>query len=138
MPRLPNGAEPYHPVQDYDLRVGVLREQEAGEPVGHVLVECLVYWRQLGGLLWWKRWGEPDQTAVANLLLHGEFEDWFIHGDELESAVQEWRRGRWVEEDEDAGRRVYGVSWLSTEESVEVAQRELGMDVEEIRRGRKP
>ncbi len=133
MPRLPD-VEPYHPVQEYDLRVGVLCDREATEPLGHVLVESLVYWRHLGGVLWWKRWGEPEQTALASLVLRGEFEEWFIHGgEELESAVDDWGHGRWVEKKVDGSHSVYTVSWLSGEDSVEVAQQELGMDVNEIR-----
>lgn len=63
--RLPDGFEPYHPVQDYDLCIGVLRGPGSTKPVGHVLVESVVYRRRLGGVLWWKRWGEPEQTALG-------------------------------------------------------------------------
>jgi len=106
--------------------------------VGHVLIQSVVYWRRLSGILWWQRWGEPFQTAAVSRLLHGEFDDWLIHGDELESALQEWGQHRWVENDDDDGRRVYQVSWLSAEESVDVAERELGVAVKGSRRGRRP
>jgi hypothetical protein len=53
----------------------------------HVLVESVVCWRRLGGLLWWQRWVEPEQTALASLVLQGRFDEWFIHpGAELAAA----------------------------------------------------
>jgi hypothetical protein len=139
MPRLPDGVEPPHPVQAYDLRVGVIRDQGAAQPVGHVLVESVVRWRRLGGVLWWRRWGEPEQTALASVVLHGTSQEWFIEDrDELETAVDDWGHGRWVAKGGDGGRKVYAVSWLSAGDSVDVARQQLGMDVDEIRRRRRP
>lgn len=66
MSRLPDRVEPHHPVQDYDLCIGVLRGPASTKPVGHVLVESVVHWRRLGGVGWWKRWGGPEQTAAAD------------------------------------------------------------------------
>ena len=63
MSRLPDFVEPYHPVQDYDLRIGVLRGPGSTKPVGHVRVESAVYRRRLSGVLWWTRRAEPEQTA---------------------------------------------------------------------------
>jgi hypothetical protein len=65
MSRLPDFVEPYHPVQDYDLRIGVLRGPGSTNPVGHVLVESAVYRRRLGGVLWWTRREEREQTALG-------------------------------------------------------------------------
>ncbi|MEO3938196.1 hypothetical protein V3N99_15770 [Dermatophilaceae bacterium Soc4.6] len=137
MPRLPTGVEPDHPVHEYDGRVGVLSAPGTDEPAGHVVIESVVYWRRLSGILWWRRWGRPLQTASVIRVLHGEFDDWVIQGDQLDLALQEWGQRQWVEYD-DNGRRVYQVSWLSAEESVDVAEREIGVAVEGSRRGRRP
>ena len=29
------------------------------------MVESVVYWRRLGGVLGWKRWCEPEQAALG-------------------------------------------------------------------------
>lgn len=65
MSRLSHGVEPDHPVQGYDLRIGVIRGLGSTKPVGRVLVEPVVHRRRLGGPPWWKRWGEPEQTALG-------------------------------------------------------------------------
>ncbi|MEO3938213.1 hypothetical protein V3N99_15855 [Dermatophilaceae bacterium Soc4.6] len=123
-------------MQDYDGRVGVLSSPGTDEPAGHVLVESVVYWRRLGGMLWWQRWGEPLPTAAVTRTLHGDVDDWLIEGEELGSTVQEWGQHRWLEGADGDGRRAYQVSWLSAEESVDVAERELGVVVKGSRQGR--
>lgn len=65
MSGLPDGVEPYYPVHGYDRRIGVLRGLGSTKPIGHVMVESVVYWRRLGGVLGWKRWCEPEQAALG-------------------------------------------------------------------------
>ena len=49
--------------------------------------KSVVCWRRLGGVLWWQPLVEPEQTALASLVLHGELDEWFIHpGAELAAA----------------------------------------------------
>lgn len=136
VPRVPNGVEPYHPVQDFDLRVAVLRVPGNANPVGHAVVQAVVYWRQLSGHLWWTRWGEPSQTAIVDLFLDGGELEWSMDGDQLEAYVAQWVRGQWVEDDEVLGRRVYDATWLSAQESDVVAHRDLDYDLAGMRTGR--
>ncbi|ROR91057.1 hypothetical protein EDD33_1917 [Nocardioides aurantiacus] len=123
-------------MQDFDLRVAVLHVPGTADPVGHAVVQAVLYWRQLSGHLWWKRWGDPSQTAIVDLFLGGEELEWFLEAQELEACIAQWARGQWVEDDDATGHRVYDATWLSAHESDVVAQRDLNYDLAGLRRAR--
>ena len=61
--------------------------------------------------------------------MEGHFEEWFIHGEALAAAADNWGGGRFLWTDVQGLTKEYVVAWLSPEESVEAAERELGMNL---------
>jgi hypothetical protein len=122
-----------HRLAKYNLQVATLHDS-AGALAGHALVEQETVWPQ-SGALWWKRWGAPQHHTVVYLSLHGAFEERYVWPEEaVDAAVANWERGRWVEMAEDGTETTYSLAWVSQDESVAVAQRELGMDIAWLRK----
>lgn len=124
---------PEHPVDRYNLRVARV-EDAVGDVVGYALVERQVYWEHTAGAVWWRRFSNPETCAVINVELHGDWQERFLPQKELDAAILDWDRDRWVEESADGARLEYSLTWLSHSESAVVAQAELGADVEWLRR----
>ena len=124
-PALP---DPPHRLDRHAFRAGELRSPD-GADTGHVLVLPMVFWAQVGGHLWWRRWGDPRTTAdvwiVAGAVDRSYRLGWFGDDDVLGDMLDLWDAGQVVV----AVGRLYEVRWLDPQESVEVARDVFGVDL---------
>lgn len=130
---LPREAPAPHRLDGYAFRAGVLLDPD-GEDGGYVLVLPEVYWQQIGGHLWWRRWGRPRVGAdvwVSAQAVERSFEEGWFTGDLLDEMLDLWDTGRV------AVRRGldYEVTWLDREAPAVVARDAFATDLdEELRR----
>jgi hypothetical protein len=131
-PTLPN---PPHRLDRYAFRAGELRSPE-GTDTGHVLVLPMVFWQQVDGRLWWRRWGRPMTTAdvwiEASAVDHPYHLGWFRDDDVLSEMLDLWDAGQVVVGEG----RLYEVRWLDQQESVEVARDVFQTDMDQERASR--
>lgn len=130
----PREPEPPHRLDPYAFRAGELRRPD-GSKGGHVLVLPIVFWTQVGGHLWWRRWGEPMTTAdvwVSADVMGPAFEREWFRGELLIAMIDRWDAGRVaVGPDTD-----YDVRWLDDEVSAVVAREAFQADLDEERTSR--
>lgn len=131
----PRTDPPRHPANDFNLRVAELYDV-TGALVGHVLVEQEIIWPQIGGALWWKRWGEPEYALALHMVVGGRFHEVFLRRrEDVDEVVVSLERSEWVEKSDVEGHRaVYRLTWVAPAEAAAVAQDALGIDLEELRR----
>ncbi|AIJ26850.1 hypothetical protein [Amycolatopsis methanolica] len=90
-----------------------------------ILVEPEVWWTQVGGALWWRRWSAPRYAAhvwMALPWLEIPFTDTFVDDGILEDELDDWDAGRFMLQGE-----TLAVEWLSPKESRELAITEFDL-----------
>jgi hypothetical protein len=97
-----------------------------------VLVLPAVYWVQIGGHLWWRRWGNPETTAdvwvSAAAVEHPYHLGWF-RGDWLDEMLDLWDDGQVV-----VGKDLlYEVTWLEDHDSRVIAREVFDTDLDQQR-----
>lgn len=109
---------------DLDPRLAPFRERGGllhrsdGEFVAEVYLQPMVYWMS-HGLLWWRRWTDPDEHVFGYLFYaDGRFDDFYQFGEGLEADLQLWPTGVFPHEGEDLK-----VTWLDDSASLEMRHR---------------
>ena len=93
-----------------------------GVEAGHVLVEADYLAPQIGGHLWWRRWGPPAEFAkVDTLLADGTYDDAWVIGDDLDPELDDWGAGRFR-----FGGTTYELTWLDDAASARVHHEVFG------------
>ena len=121
MPRRPDFSQhqPDPRLDRYRQRVGRLLRD--GDEVGLVLVEVEPYAEQVGGHLWWTRWGATRDLLWLWTLVDGSFSDTLVPDDATEDELRDFDAGRFVQYGE-----VLGVRWTDEEESRRLRASQLG------------
>lgn len=113
MPLRPDfsGHRPNPRFDRYRDRVGRLFRGD--NEVGLVLVEVGPYSEQIGGWLWWRRWGPSRDMLLLYIIIDGRFSDAVVQ--DAEEKLAEYDAGHF---------RYYGellhVRWTSVEESAQL------------------
>ncbi len=76
----------------YRGRVG--RLFRAGDEVGLVLIEVEPYCEQVGGHLWWRRWGPTQDLLWVWTIVDGNFSDALVPADASEAELRDYDAGR--------------------------------------------
>ena len=121
MPRRPDFSrhQPDPRFDRYRQRVGRLFRDE--EEVGLVLVEVEAYAEQVGGRLWWTRWGPSQDVLWLWTLVDGDFSDTLVPDDAAEGELSDYDAGRF----EHAG-EVLHVQWTDEQESRRLRASQFG------------
>ena len=94
----------------YRGRVGRLFRGD--EAVGLVLVEVEPYCEQVGGHLWWRRWGRTQDLLFVWTIVDGKPSDALVPDDASEDEVRDYDAGRFSHYGE-----TLGVLWTDPAES---------------------
>ncbi len=115
-------AVPDPRLDPYRNRVGRLTCD--GALAAWILVETGFEAEELGGHLWWRRFGPLREFVVDYVTVNHGQEEWdlLISGEALDARLTEWDQGKFS-----LGNRTYSVEWLEVEESAEEARRRFGM-----------
>ena len=136
MPWRPDYPNPPHRLDRYAFLAGELRSPD-GTDAGHVLVLPMVFWTQIGGHLWWRRWADPKTTAdvwvAAAAVQHPFHLGWFMD-DLLDEMLDLWDAGQVV-----VGKDLlYEVRWLDENHSRTIAREVFDTDLDQERSSRAP
>lgn len=121
MPRRPDFAQhrPDPRLDRYRDRVGRLFRGD--EEVGLVLVQVQAYAEQVGGYLWWRRWGPTRDLLWLWTVVNGQFSDELVPDDATEEELAAFDECRY---------RHYGetlrVRWTGPEESARLRSSVFG------------
>ena len=93
----------------------------------------MVFWTEVGGHLWWRRWGNPRTTAdvwiVAGAVDHPYHLAWFRDDHEVNETLDLWDAGQVVVGEG----RLHEVRWLDRQQSVAVARDVFETDLDQER-----
>ncbi|MCA0144064.1 hypothetical protein [Blastococcus sp. LR1] len=123
-------ATPPHRLDRYAFRAGELGGTQG---VGHVLVLATEVRTQVGGHLWWRRWGPARPVAeiwVAAPDVDPSYQVSWADGDILDADIDRWAGGTVLVGHQD----VRPVRWLDDATSARVARDVFGADLNELRR----
>lgn len=95
----------------YRGRVG--RLLRGGEGVGFILVQVEPCCTQVGGHLWWRRWGRTQDLLWVWYIVDGDFSDAVVPDEFSEDELREYDAGRFPAD----GGETLRVVWLNPEES---------------------
>lgn len=104
----------------YRDRVG--RLFRAGDEVGLVLVTVEPFSTQVGGHLWWRRWGPTHDVLWLWYVIDGRFSDSLVPEDGTAEELADYDQGRFAYVGE-----VLRVLWLDREESAHLRSSEFGL-----------
>ena len=105
----------------YRGRVGQLLRD--GEDVGWVLVQVEPYSRQVGGHLWWSRWGRTQDLLSVWYIVNGNFSDAVVPDEFSENELRDYDAGRFAADNGDT----LSLVWLNPEESKRVRASQFGV-----------
>ena len=94
MPLRPDFSR-HHPDPRFDRyreRVGRLFRDDA--EVGLVLIEVEPYCEQVGGYLWWRRWGQTRDVLWVWTVVDGNFSDSLVPDDASVDELRDYDAGR--------------------------------------------
>jgi len=101
---------------------------EAGGPAATIFMRMEVYWEQVGGFLWWRRWSSPSELPHGFVLFEdGVFDDFLDPIDVVAQDVSDWSHGRFR-----YGGRDLQVEWLDDTESLRVRNEVFGLGAPEL------
>jgi hypothetical protein len=109
---------------EQDLRLAPYRDRAValsrdGVAVGLGYVRVELWWAQLGGRLWWRRWSPPLEVVHVEVeLADGRFDDWLLDPDDWADELDAWGRGRMSVLDD-----VVDARWLDDEASARLRVR---------------
>jgi hypothetical protein len=102
----------------YRDRVG--RLFRGGNEVGLVLVQAQAEAEQVGGRLWWRRWGPTRDALWLWTIVDGEFSDHWV-ADGLDEELASYGQGRFLLAGEELS-----VRWADVEESASLRRSAFG------------
>jgi hypothetical protein len=121
---------PAHRLDRYAFRAGELGGPEG---TGHVLVLATASRTQIGGHLWWRRWGPARPAAEVWVEAPGvdrAYQDTWVVDAALDDDLDRWDAGRVLVGPDDER----SVHWLDAAASTRIARAVFDHDLDELRR----
>lgn len=119
LPSIPNPR-----IDPFRDRAGALTRLDDGSAAGQVYIEVEQVSAQLGGGLWWRRWGPWRDSLLIYVEIGDEIDDISIGEPHIDDEIDEWRTGRFSHGDDE-----YAVEWLDDTETARV-RTEFGFNPE--------
>ena len=121
MPYRPDFAQhqPDEPVGRYRDRVGRLFRGD--DEAGLVLVRISANAEQVGGRLWWRRWGPTKDELWLSIMVDGRFEDSWVQADQIPDELAAYDAECFLH----YGQRLR-VEWTDAEESAQLRASHFG------------
>lgn len=92
----------------------------------------MIWWRQTGGYLWWRRWSDPYVSADVWVRAEGvgeAYTDAWASGDHLDEELDHWDSGELT-----VGPGIrHAVRWLDHQTSVAIARQLFDADLDALR-----